>query len=266
MSQDSSPLFYFPGSDPEMARANERARATFRYFWRELAWERRRIVPGLDVAVVKIPFSDGDPETEDDVEHMWVEDVGFDGRNVTGVLLNQPNGLTSVKQNDVVRVPLSRVGDWLYAVGGEVYGGHTVNVMRSRMGPAERREHDQAWGLDFGDPRTTRLVYWNNQRGGLLRRWFGSRRDESPELGEHPMSLAMLHSLIEQVAADPSFISETDEEGWTLLHSMALAGAAPMVRVLLEAGANPRAKTNHGMTALQLARSLGWENVIALLT
>jgi hypothetical protein len=40
----------FDDSDPEMQRAYESARATFRFFWRELAWERRRIVPALDLA------------------------------------------------------------------------------------------------------------------------------------------------------------------------------------------------------------------------
>jgi uncharacterized protein len=42
-----SRVFMFDNSDPEMQRAYENARATFRYFWREIAWERRRIVPAL---------------------------------------------------------------------------------------------------------------------------------------------------------------------------------------------------------------------------
>ena len=46
----SSQVFMFDDSDPEMQRAYESARATFRYFWREVAWERRRIIPGLDLA------------------------------------------------------------------------------------------------------------------------------------------------------------------------------------------------------------------------
>jgi ankyrin repeat protein len=37
------------------------------------------------------------------------------------------------------------------------------------------------------------------------------------------------------------------------------------VKLLLEAGADVDAKTNDGKTALDLAKSLGWEKVIALL-
>src|SRR5205823_13626232 len=87
-----SKVFMFDDSDPEMQRAYEKARATFRYFWREVAWERRRIVPSLDLACVKAPFSDGkkaggntgDPE----VEQMWLGDIDFDGQLISGTLLN----------------------------------------------------------------------------------------------------------------------------------------------------------------------------------
>ena len=85
---ETSPVFFFDNDDPEMQRAYEQARATFRYFWREIAWEQRRIVPALDLACVKAPFSDpGEVDSEDDeaqVEQMWVSDVRFDGRLITG--------------------------------------------------------------------------------------------------------------------------------------------------------------------------------------
>src|SRR5690349_20883769 len=96
-----SKVFHFDQGDPEMQQANERARETFRYLWRELSWERRRIVPALDMACVKIPFSDGE-NAEAEVEHMWVSDLDFDGTNITGTLINSPNTLSSVKQGDAV--------------------------------------------------------------------------------------------------------------------------------------------------------------------
>jgi uncharacterized protein YegJ (DUF2314 family) len=105
-----SPLFIFDNNDPEMQRAYENARASFRYFWRELSWERRRIVPGLDLASVKAPFSDSGKgsHTGDtpEMEHMWLSEVDFDGQFVSGVLLNAPNWLKTVKQGDHARIPL----------------------------------------------------------------------------------------------------------------------------------------------------------------
>ena len=166
---DSQPskVFLFDNSDPEMQRAYENARASFGHFWREVNWERRRIVPALDVACVKAPFSDGPnaPRAEGtpNAEHMWISDVDFDGRFVSGVLLNAPNWLKTVKEGHSARIPLGEISDWMYVISGEVFGAHTVNLLRSRMGRQERQEHDDAWGLKFGDPRTIRVVPEQNK-------------------------------------------------------------------------------------------------------
>ena len=55
----SEQVFMYDGQDPELLQASESARQSFKYFWRELSWERRRIVPALDLAMVKLPFTDG---------------------------------------------------------------------------------------------------------------------------------------------------------------------------------------------------------------
>jgi hypothetical protein len=99
-----------------------------------------------------------------------------------------------VKAGDAARIPLGEISDWMYAIGGEVYGAYTVNLMRSRMGARELREHDTAWGLDFGNPKQIRLVpagYANNSSpssGGV------------PE--EHPMSVGNAAGGIARI--DPS--------------------------------------------------------------
>ena len=180
---DSQPskVFMFDNTDPEMQRAYENARSNFRYFWREVAWERRRIVPALDVACVKAPFSDGEPNADgrenSDVEQMWLGEIDFDGKFVSGVLLNSPNGLKSVRAGDSARMRLAEITDWMYAIGGEVYGAYTVNLMRSRMDKRERKEHDKLlWGMNFGDPNSIRLVPQKKS-------WFGKREGE---LEEHP--------------------------------------------------------------------------------
>jgi uncharacterized protein YegJ (DUF2314 family) len=160
MSDEQSPIFKFAGNDPDMVRASRQARESFRIFWREVSWESRRIIPALGMAAVKVAFSDS-PDAEDSsgqVEHMWVNDVNFDGTLIHGTLINSPNWLKSVKNGDEVHVPLDRIGDWMYSFEDKAYGAFTVNVLRSRMDRVERTGHDRAWGLDFGDPQQPRFV------------------------------------------------------------------------------------------------------------
>lgn len=260
-----SPVFLYDGDDPEMQRAHEDARASFRYFWRELAWERRRIVPALDMAAVKAPFFDdasSRPKDQPEAEHMWLSEIDFDGQFVSGVLLNEPNWVKGVKAGDSARIPLNEISDWMYVIAGEVFGAYTVNLLRSRMNRQERREHDEAWGLNFGDPAKIRAIPERKQGGGPVKNWFGKKQADSHE---HPASEAMAANVKEMVAKNPAMLSKRDDNGWTCLHHDALAGNAAIVQILLEAGADPQAKTNHGMTPIQLARSLGWEKVAALL-
>ncbi|VTU02403.1 ankyrin : Ankyrin repeat protein OS=Rhodopirellula baltica SH28 GN=RBSH_01420 PE=4 SV=1: DUF2314: Ank_2 [Gemmataceae bacterium] len=249
---DSQPstVFNFDGDDPEMLEAYEKARATFRYLWRELTWEYRRIIPALGASAVKAPFSDGPPrgKAKPVVEQMWFGDVFFDGRLVSGTLLNTPNKLRSVRAGDRVSRPLSEISDWLFSYGDEPFGGFTVGVMRSRMSPRERQSHDAAWGMKFGDPANVRVL-----------------PDSQSEDEEHPMSENMGPSLKEHLKKDPTGLLSPDENGWTTLHSMALGGSYAAVKILLEFGADPNAPTGNGMTPLQLARCLGWEKVAALL-
>src|SRR5262245_40642205 len=109
----SERIFRFDGDDAAMKPAHEEAQRSFKYFWRELSWERRRIIPCLDMAAVKLPFSDG-PRDDDqpEGEHMWIGDVDFDGETLSGRLLNAPNWLTSVREGDSVRAPFSQLEDW----------------------------------------------------------------------------------------------------------------------------------------------------------
>lgn len=263
---DNSHVQYTEGGDPEMHQAFENARATFKYFWRELAWERRRIVPALDMALVKVALDDP-PETKDEsdggAEHMWIDDVDFDGRHITGTLINTPMWLKSVKEGDKVEVPLAEISDWMYSISNKVYGAHTVNLLRSRMDPIERMQHDGAWGLEFGKPGEIQLVpeSWGKKKG-LLGLFGGGK--PSPDQ-EHPMALNMVPIMRQELAKDPSQVHSKDELGWTFLHIQALAGDVSGVKTLLELGSDPNALTHHGMTPVMLARSLSWSEVEGVL-
>ena len=96
-----------------MKAAYIQAQQNFKYFWRELYWEYRRIVPGHDFAMVKIPFEQiVAGQTEPLIEHMWINNINFDGEIITGELVNDPNQLTNVTKGDSVSKKVNEIDDW----------------------------------------------------------------------------------------------------------------------------------------------------------
>ncbi len=247
-----SNVFYSAADNPEMIDAFEKAQDTFKYFWREVSWEARRIVPGLDLACVKVAFMQYAPgRQEPKVEHMWINDVEFDGEQVSGTLINDPGDITNVKKGDFIRVPLSQISDWLFASQDKTYGGFTIHALRAAMSEEERREHDEAWGLDFGD--------FNNIE-------VAARQDENPDnLIEHPMSINMKESFVKFLQEYPAEITNQDEAGYTLLHRETIAGNKSIVEILLQFKADKNVKAANGKSALDFAKQVGWEHIVPLL-
>ncbi len=241
MSEDN-PVVFHEGNDPELLHASQRARDTFRYFWNQVALDFNRIIPALELACVKVPFSDDVEDPQSPVEHIWVDQINFDGIAIYGTLLNTPNSLTSWAAGDEVQFPLTDVSDWLCVLDGKVYGGHTIQVTRGRMEAVERQDYDQAWGLDFPPPDTVLIPERN---------------------GEFEDKIANL--LAEQIAKNPKIVTATFDGGQTLLHLEALHGREPSVKVLLDQGASRTACCDRGWTPLDYARSLEWTNVTQLL-
>lgn len=277
---DDPPVFFSPGEDPKMVEASKKARQTFKYFWREIAWERRRIIPGLEVAAVKASLFDP-PEVRKanpgglEVEHMWLIDVDFDGRQVKGTLINTPHSLKTYQEGQQVKVTGKQIGDWMYVCMGEVCGGFTVDLMRSRMNATERKQHDQAWGHDFGDVGLVSLVpgsYLGNQ---APKKGFFSRFKKMPQQPqdytkvaetEHPMSVNMRESFEQTLQENPEILEQTDDDhGFTFLHQLALAGSWDGVDVCLKSGADAKKKASNGMTAFDLAKCLAWKRVMGRL-
>jgi uncharacterized protein YegJ (DUF2314 family) len=245
-------VFYSKEDHPEMIQAFIEAQKTFKYFWRELSWEYRRIIPALDVACVKVAFEETIDDTEEKlVEHMWINEIEFDGITISGVLINNPNELTNVQHGDFVQIPLTQISDWLFSTRGKTYGGFTIQALRSTMSNQERKEHDEAWQLDFGDFTHILLVY--------------EQKEHPQNLIEHPMSVNMKPSLIEFLQTTPSELTYKDERGYTLLHKETIAGNKTSVEALLEAGALIDDQTITGHTALDFAIQLNWEHIIPLL-
>ncbi|MBS7254733.1 DUF2314 domain-containing protein [Flavobacterium branchiicola] len=247
---ENTTIFYADGENPKMIEAYKKAQETFKYFWRELSWEYRRIIPALDVACVKLAFTQ-EIDNETIVEHMWINDINFDGENIYGILINDPGSLTNVNNGDEVAIPINQISDWLFATKGITYGGFTIQAMRSEMSDEEREAHDEAWGLDFGDFNDIQIVY---------------EQSENPEnLIEHPMSKNMKESLIEFLKNNPAEVTGQDDLGYTFLHREAIAGNRTSVEVILQSGADIKAKTKSGKTALDFAKNLNWDHLFPLL-
>jgi uncharacterized protein YegJ (DUF2314 family) len=277
MTNSQNQIFKSPGDDAEMEQAAAKARQTFRYFWREMAWEQRRIVPGLDLAAVKASFSDP-PELRKkkpgdlDVEHMWLVEVEFDGKKIQGTLINSPHSLKSIQEGDRLSFSGKQLFDWMYVIEGKVYGGFTVDVIRSRMAKGERQQHDQAWGFDFGEVGIVNLVppgYIGDpapKKKGFAS-LFGGAKATSQDYAkvsatEHPMSANMRSSLEETLTKNPQMIHEADDRGYSFLHQFSLAGSWDGVDVCLSHGADPKKAAPNGMTPFALAKSLGWKRVM----
>ena len=247
---EQMPIYFVSSDEDYMQRAFEQARESFKYFWRELYWERRRIVPMLDYAMVKICFLDV-INGEEVGEHMWVNDVEFDGETIYGTLVNEPDSVQNVKVGDQISAKFTDMSDWLFAIDGRAYGGFSVQAMRSRMKKDELAEHDAAWGLDFGDYNDILVVF---------------EQKEHPEnLIEHPMSKNMRDQVEQYIKAHPSMVTDTDELGFTQLHHEALAGNLTIVNLLLENGADKNARTKSGKTPAELAKQIGWSEIAKVL-
>lgn len=225
--------------DPDLRQAASKAQESFKHFWYHVASDFNRIVPALSLACVKAPFSDNFDDPNAPVEHMWVDEVYFDGSTIHGVLINSPNGISSVSEGDEVTLSLGRIEDWLCAYDDDAHGGYSVQVLRARMSSDEREAHDEAWGLNFPDPNSVSLP------------------ERSEEFEEN-----VLIQIKEQIESDSSCLYEDYGAGRTILHLMCLYGRRSSVRTLLDAGADPTKVCDRGWTAVQYAQAAGWDDIV----
>ena len=244
---------FFTQQDDIMLQASQKAQESFKYFVRELYWENLRIIRAHDIAMIKVPFQQHIGEQpEPIIEHMWINNVFFNGETITGELVNTPHQLTNISVGDTVNKEISEIHDWIISIQGKTYGGFSVQAMRSDMNEVERKNHDHAWGLDFGDCHDILVVYGQK---------------ENPEnLVEHPMSVNMAEEWRDFFKENPEQITVTNEKGLTLLHREAIAGNKTSIEVLLELGADKTVKTIQGKTALDYAKIMNWEHLIDLLS
>jgi len=76
---------------------------------------------------IKAPFTD--PGNAEESEFMWVHVCRVDWDAVHGTLLNDPELVKSYKYDDVVRVPMELIVDWVYSDGEKSVGDFTARVL-----------------------------------------------------------------------------------------------------------------------------------------
>jgi hypothetical protein len=155
----------------------------------------------------------------------------------------------------------------MYVQSERVYGGFTVDVLRSRMPKSERKQHDEAWGLNFGKVGMVDLVppEYIGEKPGFFSKLFRSPRPQDyaeVAKAEHPMSVNMRESLEKTLSENPQLVHEADDKGFAFLHQLSLAGSLDGVDICLKHGADPSKPASNGMTPHALAKCLGWKRVM----
>jgi len=119
----------FGDDDPEINAAIEEAQRRLPEFQRALDEDARRLIPAIAGALVKARF---ESRITHAIEHMWVEDVGFEDEKIVGTLANEPNSIPELSKGEWVSVSPEDISDWVYRLGGRTFGGFTVRVMQRR--------------------------------------------------------------------------------------------------------------------------------------
>ena len=131
-------IFLVEADDPEIVHAITQARRTVPSFLAAL----RDPKPNQESFAVKYPFKEGEQ-----VEHMWVEKVSYDGSVLRGVLNNYPERLRNLEADQPVEVSPAEVSDWMYVEDGRLIGGYTMRVTFRRYTPTEKREVEESLGF-----------------------------------------------------------------------------------------------------------------------
>lgn len=142
----TGPITDVPVDDAEMLAAMQVARDTFPDFWSDESVNSSRAATSGQ-AMVKGYFPG--PKDTDGGEHMWIDQVSYDGILISGVLASEPLELEVPKLGDRVEIPLERLSDWLIVQNGFARGAYTIQLLRKRMTDEERAQHDSRYPFLF---------------------------------------------------------------------------------------------------------------------
>jgi uncharacterized protein YegJ (DUF2314 family) len=127
---DHPPVVDVPSTDPEMAAAVAKARATLPVFWASDAAPK----PSESGHSLKVRFA----TSSTNVEHIWMMDVkrlpdgGFSGR-----FGNDPRDLPGKREGDLAQFREADITDWMFMRNGKIVGCETTRPLLKSMSKAD---------------------------------------------------------------------------------------------------------------------------------
>lgn len=124
--------------DKEMASAILEARETFDIFWEAFTDKKGK---GENFSI-KYPF-----ETENDFEHIWLNEISFQSNKIRGIVNNEPQDTKKIRMGETVEIDPKQISDWMYFENGKLRGGKTMILLINRMPEDQRKVYKKALGI-----------------------------------------------------------------------------------------------------------------------
>jgi uncharacterized protein YegJ (DUF2314 family) len=87
----------------------------------------------------------------DNSEHIWLDDVSFDGSTLMGKLANDPVYAKGFHFHDTLTIKPDYVSDWMIVDNDRLLGGFTLHVLIRNMTIEEKNKYQVASGYAVGE-------------------------------------------------------------------------------------------------------------------
>ena len=129
-AEDRSPVVDVPSSDPEMAAAIGKARATLPTFW--ASYQNPKPSEGGFSLKARFPYGTRNGE------HIWMAEVKkLESGRYSGRFANEPVHLPGKHLGDLVEFADADISDWMFMRNGKIVGGETIKPLLKSMSKAD---------------------------------------------------------------------------------------------------------------------------------
>jgi uncharacterized protein YegJ (DUF2314 family) len=136
------PVIGVDSEDQEMNLIIEEARGSVNQFLEELDNPH---TAGYGFSV-KYPF-DTDPGSRYEVEHIWLENIQTINEKYSGIVVNDPYYIKTMKYGDTVEFDINSISDWKYIENGYLVGGKSIVYFYNRMSEYEKKNFEKQAGF-----------------------------------------------------------------------------------------------------------------------